>query len=83
MHYFHIWVGSEQNTTQKQPETKFSAATKRCWTTKPISMKLAWYMYHVNTFRLLKTEGANPKVAEGASKKPPKNSSQNRDFNNT
>ena len=36
-------------------------------------MKLAQYMQHLNTFYLLKTEGVNQWLAEGASKKPSKN----------
>ena len=36
-------------------------------------MKLAQYMYHINTFHLPKTEGVNQMLAVAASKKPPKN----------
>ena len=36
-------------------------------------MKLAWYMHHLNTFRLLKTEGVNQRAAKSVFEKPPKN----------
>ena len=36
-------------------------------------MKFVRYMYHLNTFQLLKTKDVNRGAAEGASKNPPKN----------
>ena len=51
-----------------------------------ISLKFARYVYHLNTFHLLKTEGANRGVAESTSKKNHQKMPgiyQNLDFNIT
>ena len=34
-----------------------------------MSLKIAQYVYHLNTFHLLRTEGGIEKAAEGTSKK--------------
>ena len=61
-----------QKTTQKQPEMTVSAGTKifenlKLEDHRSYTLKLARYVYHLNTFHLLKTEGVNQR--EGRSKK--------------
>ena len=61
---FRLLLGnSGQKLTQKQHKMTVSASTKTFennWrTADPISVKLAQYVYHLNMFHLLKTEGVN------------------------
>ena len=69
----HIITG--QKTTQAQPKMTVSAGKKTFKNLKlenyryDISLKLTRYAYDLNTFHLLKTEGATQKAAEGTSKK--------------
>ena len=67
----HHW----SKTTQKQSKMTVSAGKKTFENLKlenyrfDISLKRVRYVYHLNTFHLLKTEGVNLRVAEGTSKK--------------
>ena len=49
-----FWGVLAKKPTQKQPKMTVSAGTNfKNWSTKdPISIKLAWYVYHLNTFHL-------------------------------
>ena len=63
---------SSQKPTQKQPKMTISACTKKIEnsrTTDPESIKLAWYLHHLNTFHLLKTVAVNWRAAENTSQK--------------
>ena len=63
-----------RKTTQKQPKMTVPASTKAFGNLKvesysPISIKLARYVCHLNTFHLLKIESVDRRAAEGTFKK--------------
>ena len=69
----HVITG--QKTTQKQPKMTVAAGKKTFESLKlenyrsDISLKLARYVYLLNTFHLLKTEGVNRRAAVVTPKK--------------